>query len=237
MSSLLKLVVRFSQPTSYIFQPVIFFSSITISFDKNLMLSRELVKEILRDKELPSINFKVSLFMKRDVETLKLVKTFLEQYIQPDIHHKELEKQSFDIRKIDKIFDDIWTFILKLYWVVKNAMVITRIYETYTDTLVDDLFHIVRLNTFLLVIRNHQECKLFIGGYLYLSADPEFLIKMILVCGDENMHQARMARDQTIYAVHIISTYVTFYKALIPVPYLIELDKSLPQEQSVVILR
>ena len=46
-----------------------------------------------------------------------------------------------------------------------------------------------------------------------------------------------MVRDQTIYAVRIISIYVIFYKVVIPVSYLLELGEDLPQEQSVVIIR
>ncbi|CAB4384730.1 unnamed protein product [Rhizophagus irregularis] len=42
-----------------------------------------------------------------------------------------------------------------------------RTNETYTDTLVDDLLRIVGLNTFPLVIRNHQVCRLFIGGHVH----------------------------------------------------------------------
>ena len=30
-----------------------------------------------------------------------------------------------------------------------------------------------------LSLRNHQECRMFIGGRPYLTADPEFSIKMI----------------------------------------------------------
>ncbi|PKK73069.1 hypothetical protein RhiirC2_353776 [Rhizophagus irregularis] len=85
-------------------------------------------------------------------------------------------------------------------------------------------------------LRNHQECRLFIGGYPYLTADPEFSINMIdtsmisvedkhlqtiglskgygewqfvaeiLACSDENMRQARVARDQTIYVIHVAET-------------------------------
>ncbi|PKC69445.1 hypothetical protein RhiirA1_415679 [Rhizophagus irregularis] len=63
------------------------------------------------------------------------------------------------------------------------------------------------------------------------------IVAEILACSDENMRQARVARDQTIYVVRIISIYVTFYKAVISASYLIELGEGLPQEQSVVILR
>jgi hypothetical protein len=63
------------------------------------------------------------------------------------------------------------------------------------------------------------------------------LVAKILACGDENMRQSRVARNQTIYAVRIISTYVTFYKVVIPASYLIELGRGLSQKQSVVIVR
>ncbi|CAB5388597.1 unnamed protein product [Rhizophagus irregularis] len=116
-------------------------------------------------------------------------------------------------------------------------------------------------------LRNHQVCRLFIGGHPYVSANPEFSIKMIdtsviavedkhlqntgnsrgfgewqivaeiLVCCDKNMRQVRVDRGQTIYAVRIISTYVMFYKAVILAPYFAELGKGLPQKESVVILR
>ena len=46
----------------------------------------------------------------------------------------------------------------------------------------------------------------------------------ILACGNE---------DQTIFAMRVISTYVTFYKALIPVKYWSELYNGLPEETSV----
>ncbi|CAB4423613.1 unnamed protein product [Rhizophagus irregularis] len=61
----------------------------------------------------------------------------------------------------------------------RNATVISGTDETYTDTLVADLLRIVGLDTFPSAIRNHQECRLFIGGYPYLTADPEFSINMI----------------------------------------------------------
>ncbi|PKY38106.1 hypothetical protein RhiirA4_451047 [Rhizophagus irregularis] len=43
--------------------------------------------------------------------------------------------------------------------------------------------------------------------------------------------------DQTIFAIRVISTYVTFYKAEIPSKYLEKLDEGLPQEQKIEILR
>lgn len=43
--------------------------------------------------------------------------------------------------------------------------------------------------------------------------------------------------EQTMYAIRVISPYVTFYKTVIPALYFKELSEGLPQEQSVEILR
>ncbi|RHZ76092.1 hypothetical protein Glove_205g44 [Diversispora epigaea] len=213
-------------------------------------MSRELVKEMLREKGLPSINFRVSNFTRRDVEALKVSfqsvtcnnqiippvdvsKDFPEQYVQPDIHHEELEKRSFDIRKIGGIPDDVRTFILKLHWVVKNATVITGTDETYTDTLVDDLLRIAGLNTFPLAIRNHQECRLFIGGYPYLSADPEFSIKMV----DTSMIAVEDKHLQNIGLSKGFGEWQIVAEILACGDENMQLGEGLPQEQSVVILR
>jgi len=56
-------------------------------------------------------------------------------------------------------------------------------------------------------------------------------------CGDENIRQSRVVTDQTIFAVRVVSSYVTFYKAEIPTAYWKELARRLPQKQSITILR
>ncbi|CAG8758998.1 3785_t:CDS:2, partial [Racocetra persica] len=237
-----------------------FLSSTSTLFDKHLTKSRELVKEMLRERGLPIINTTASAFIKGDLKALKVnfkpvecnnkiapeVDDLLpEQYILHDIHFADLEKQNFDVRKID-VSDDVRTFILKLHWVVKNS----GTDETFTDTLMDDLLRIVGFNTFPLEIRNHQECRLFIGGHPYLTADPEFSIKMIdtAMIAVEDKHIENIEKwldygsghgtNYTVYAVRIISTYVTFYKTVIPSSYFEELsEEGLPQKQSVEILR
>ncbi|RIA84893.1 hypothetical protein C1645_831614 [Glomus cerebriforme] len=288
MSSLLSLIVRLSWPASRIFRSVAFFSSTSTLSDKYLINSRKLVKKMLREKGLPIINTMASNFRKEDLKALKVnfkpvkcnnqiipkvdVKDLLpEQYILSNIHFTDLEKQSFDVRKID-VSDDVRTFILKLHWVVKNSLRKKGTDETFTNTLVDDLLRIVGFNTFPLVIRNHQECRMFIGGYPYLTADPEYSIKMIdttiiavedkhlenvdryigygecqvaaemLTCASDNLRQINLTTNQimkqTIYAIRVISSYVTFYKVVIPPSYFEELTEGgLPQEQSVEILR
>ena len=72
MSSLLGLVVRLSQPASCIFQPVAFLSSTSTLFDKHLTKSRELVKEMLRERGLPIINITASVLKKGDLKALKV---------------------------------------------------------------------------------------------------------------------------------------------------------------------
>ena len=43
--------------------------------------------------------------------------------------------------------------------------------------------------------------------------------------------------DQILWAVRAISTYVTFYKAVIPARYWTELENGLPQNQSIEVQR
>ncbi|CAG8599477.1 4235_t:CDS:2 [Funneliformis mosseae] len=57
----------------------------------------------------------------------------------------------------------------------------------------------------------------------------------LLVCAYMNINSTPM--DQTIFFMRIISTYVTFYKAVISEAYWKELIDGLPQEQSVVVQR
>ena len=52
---------------------------------------------------------------------------------------------------------------------------------------------------------------------------------------DENTREN--VTDQNLFAVRVISTYVTFYKAEIPKAYLQELGRGLPKKQVVVIRR
>lgn len=61
----------------------------------------------------------------------------------------------------------------------------------------------------------------------------------VLACVSENIRSLGKQKytDQILWVVRVISTYVTFYKAKIPASYLTELNKGLPQQQSVKIQR
>ena len=63
------------------------------------------------------------------------------------------------------------------------------------------------------------------------------ILAEILALGDGNMHQSRVVADQTIFAVRVVSSYVTFYKVEIPAAYWEELARGLPRKQSITILR
>jgi hypothetical protein len=43
--------------------------------------------------------------------------------------------------------------------------------------------------------------------------------------------------NQTIFAIRVIGTYFTFYKAIIPAEYWKEFEKGLPQKNSVIVTR
>ena len=61
----------------------------------------------------------------------------------------------------------------------------------------------------------------------------------ILSCGSENIRSLGEVRprDQTIWAIRVISTYVTFYKATITATYWMELANGLPKGESVKVQR
>ncbi|CAG8625237.1 4500_t:CDS:2 [Funneliformis mosseae] len=64
----------------------------------------------------------------------------------------------------------------------------------------------------------------------------------LLACGSENMRELALRKsdvmsDQIIFGVRVISTYFTFYKAVISAKYFNELDLHLPLKESVVIQR
>ncbi|CAG8552311.1 7228_t:CDS:2 [Funneliformis mosseae] len=169
------------------------------------------------------------------------------------------------------------TFATKLHNVVLNGFQVLGTDESSTDTLLDDLLRIVKLNNFPLMIRNHPPCKLHIEEEPYVSSIPEFVIKNkrstiigvednhlrntglrtgygesqiaveILASYNENVSYIRALRlenrrnpgytDQISWAVRVITTYVTFYKVMIPTTYWQELENGLPKESSVVIQR
>ncbi|PKK66045.1 hypothetical protein RhiirC2_715132 [Rhizophagus irregularis] len=59
----------------------------------------------------------------------------------------------------------------------------------------------------------------------------------IFSCGNETRRRTFKNSEQIIFAVRFISTYVTFYKAVISTEYWKELDNGLPLDQSILIKR
>ncbi|RHZ88064.1 hypothetical protein Glove_26g294 [Diversispora epigaea] len=60
----------------------------------------------------------------------------------------------------------------------------------------------------------------------------------IIACGNENVRLNEYDyKEQTIFTIRVISTYVTFYKTEIPAIYWKELEKGLPKIQSIEIQR
>ena len=57
----------------------------------------------------------------------------------------------------------------------------------------------------------------------------------MLACGYENILDDFV--DQEIFALHVVSSYVTFYRAEIPVLYWKELHTGLPVDQPIMIKR
>jgi len=84
-----------------------------------------------------------------------LVTNIPDQYIVPHVTSEVLNNPKFDVLKFGCISDpEVQTFITKLHEATMNSYKkkIGRD-ETFTDTLVDDLLRVVKLNTFPLMIR------------------------------------------------------------------------------------
>ncbi|RHZ75878.1 hypothetical protein Glove_208g124 [Diversispora epigaea] len=109
----------------------------------------------------------------------------------------------------------------------------------------------------LKITRNHPEqivkphCKLSVSAES-ITAIPDFTISKkniamfgeiqiaveILTCACENMCSVKSSKFlDEIFAIRFISTYVAFYKVVIPAEYLKELGRCLPKTHLVEILR
>jgi len=161
----------------------------------------------------------------------------------------------------------VLTFIDKLHDITENSILSIGTSETHTDSLVDDLLRVVGFNTWPLKIKNHEPCSIYIADEPVVSSDAEFVIKKqeilvlavehlknvgyatgygetqiaveILACGSTNIRKSTPSTptDQTLWAIRVISTYVTFYKATISALYWMELAHGLPESQGVRIER
>ncbi|CAG8575722.1 41_t:CDS:2 [Ambispora leptoticha] len=268
--SLLSLVARFSRSAVRTLRPRFF--SLTLQRNKkaehttsssiyNLPPSASKFK--LRDIDLLRVGFKPASSENAvipDVEVTKIP----DKYVCPDISSHILGNPYFDVENIEGLTDKrARTFFMKLHNVVMNGLEVIGTNETFTDTLVDNLLRIAKLDDWPLMIRNHPLCKLYIEDDPCVSSEPEFVVgkrKMavivvddkhlknvggstgfgetqiaveILACGSENIRSigSEEHTDQILWAIRVISSYVTFYKAVIPAAYWVELENGLPNKQ------
>ncbi|RHZ89724.1 hypothetical protein Glove_12g67 [Diversispora epigaea] len=228
------------------------------------------VKFATEDMQALNTNFIASPDKNEVIPDVKVTE-FPEQYFLLDVDRKILANADFNVRQLESISNpEVQTFLTKLNSVVLNGIQIIGTVETFTDTCVDDLLRIAKLNNFPLMIRNQPPRKLRIKDVPCVSSQPDFVIEMqngaknnivviedkhmknvgqsngygetqiaieILACGSENVRSIDEYKDQTLWAVRVISTYVTFYKAFISAKYWEELEKGLPKNQSVVVKR
>ena len=78
----------------------------------------------------------------------------LQKYFLPTINTVTLGNPTFNVRNFAGITNDkVQTFVTKLHQVVINGVQAVGTDETFTDTLVDDLLRITKLNNYPLMIR------------------------------------------------------------------------------------
>ncbi|CAG8709130.1 3430_t:CDS:2 [Ambispora leptoticha] len=277
MSSLLSLVARFSRPAVRTLRPRLFsltsqqrnkkaeptnelppsaskfrkidMGALRVSF-KSASGEDDVIPNV-KDMGALRVSFK-SASGEDDVIPNVKVTNFPDQYVLPHISGEILGNPKFDVSKFNCISDpQVQTFVTKLHNVVFNGFQVTGTDETFTDTLVDDLLRIVKLNDFPLMISVYIEDKPLV------SAVPEFVVRdqdcALIGVEDKHLKNVRpvtgfgesqialevlaCGNENTIFAVRVISTYVTFYRAEIPAVYWLELEEGLPTKQSVEIRR
>ncbi|RHZ63250.1 hypothetical protein Glove_330g47 [Diversispora epigaea] len=147
--------------------------------------------------------------------------------------------------ELDKLSDNrAKTFLAKIHDVVMNEKTITGTRESKTDTLfvslktrnhplcrlvikekpcisADPEFVISNRNLGMVAI----EDKYIKNVYKSSGFGETQIAVQIIACGDENIRAPHVENyfDQTIYAMRVISSYVTFYKAFISAEYWAEL--------------
>ncbi|KAF0412270.1 hypothetical protein F8M41_007947 [Gigaspora margarita] len=159
------------------------------------------------------------------------------------------------------------TFINNLHRIVMNLGLDIDTDESKTDSLVTYMLtRFAKFDRWPFGVRVNEYYRLFVSDKK-VSTKPEFVVDKkgvaiiivvldkhlnnvflpdfgesqmlaeILACGFENLHISRVFMEQTILAVRVISSYITFYKAKIPVAYWKELPRGLSRKQSITILR
>ncbi|RIA85597.1 hypothetical protein C1645_830524 [Glomus cerebriforme] len=193
------------------------------------------------------------------------VTSFPKEYIFSHINHQKLRSPDFNVSNLEGIYNGkVLTFISHLQKVVNSQETIGT-EDSNTDSLILDMCHKIGLNWWPLNLKLffdksneyddfkqvHPEIVIARDDTTVLAVETDKQLKNIgpmtdfgetqitaelLFCAYENNHSIPFA-DQTIFIMRTISTYVTFYKAVIPGAYWKELNDGLPQEQSIVIQR
>ncbi|CAG8547277.1 561_t:CDS:2 [Rhizophagus irregularis] len=178
-----------------------------------------------------------------------------------------LKDEYFNVENLEIEDDCVRTFVDKLHDVIEIPPAATGTSDSMTDTLINDLLvRVVNFDNWPFKVKLEPPLKLFITNGS-VSASPEFVVNKkniaficvedkhfknkhiyslngfgeyqlaaeILACGYENMLEDYV--DQEIFALRVISTYVTFYRAKIPASYWKEIVVGLPKKQSIVIKR
>ncbi|RHZ82871.1 hypothetical protein Glove_103g73 [Diversispora epigaea] len=195
------------------------------------------------------------------------ITNFPNKYLLPQINRQILKDENFNVDKFGISDGYVRTFINKMNWVVINENQVEGTRNAKTDSLVNNLLRVADMDNDPLAIEFHPLCRIFLFNKHYISAEPEFVVSKrkrnkalvvvedkhlknirrvtdygeaqlsaeIIACGNENTMDE--VSDQTIFAIHVISMRVTFYKAVIPKEYWTELCRGYPKKQSVEIMR
>ncbi|RGB22925.1 hypothetical protein C1646_729595 [Rhizophagus diaphanus] len=189
---------------------------------------------------------------------------FPRTYVVQNITRVTLERRDFDVGNIDSD-GHVKTFFHKLHQVVMNAGLDVGTEESKTDSLVTHLlYRAIDFDNWPLAVKVKERYKIKVSDKK-ITAIAEFVIEKqgvaMTIVEDKHLENVDATTDfgeaqilaeilavasvntkekvtnQTLFAVRVISTYVTFYKATISKAYLKEIRKGLPKKRSIEIRR
>ncbi|CAB5387030.1 unnamed protein product [Rhizophagus irregularis] len=199
---------------------------------------------MFQQKHLDALRVSYEPADKHEVIPQDIKVTVPEKYILPKVDRDILKDEYFNVGNLEIEDDCVRTFVDKLHDVIKfvlSTLIIgplkleppLKLFITNGSVSASPEFVVNKKNIAFICV----EDKHFKNKHIYsLNGFGEYqLAAEILACGYENMLEDYV--DQEIFALRVISTYVTFYRAKIPASYWKEIVVGLPKKQSIVIKR
>ncbi|CAG8776489.1 8081_t:CDS:2, partial [Dentiscutata erythropus] len=206
---------------------------------KNDILPNVDVSDFPEEYILPNISKKELLDTSFNVESFKEISDHQVQAFLTDLHEVIKDLHSNEGMEGSETDTLVYNLLFQIVGLHRYPLKIRLYIASECYMIAKPEFVINRKNISMIVIEGkHIKNKNLIPSKGYGEAR---LAAEILACANENMlhtaHQTDVILDQIIFAVRVVSTYFTFYKAIIPSGYWNELGYGLLKKESIIIKR